>query len=88
MCCTTSIAKGRAQLKLRLNDGSQVNICPIQRKAERVLIEVFKRLALQMKKLGFQRVRPLAGGLNAWIDAGLPVVGRAVRPESRVAQAM
>ena len=26
---------------------------------------------------GFTRVRPLAGGLEAWVDAGLPVEGDA-----------
>jgi rhodanese-related sulfurtransferase len=37
-------------------------------------------VALQMKKLGFRRVRPLQDGLQAWIDGGLPLVERAVRP--------
>jgi rhodanese-related sulfurtransferase len=30
-------------------------------------------VALQLKKLGFTRVRPLAGGFQAWVDARYPV---------------
>jgi membrane protein DedA with SNARE-associated domain/rhodanese-related sulfurtransferase len=30
-------------------------------------------VALQLKRRGFKRVRPLAGGLDAWLAAGLPV---------------
>jgi rhodanese-related sulfurtransferase len=30
-------------------------------------------VALQLKKAGLDRVRPLAGGFEAWRDAGLPV---------------
>lgn len=41
---------------------------------------------LQMKKLGFLRVRPLEGGLRAWIEEGLPLVDRVVR-ESPAARA-
>jgi rhodanese-related sulfurtransferase len=31
------------------------------------------RLALQLKKAGIRRVRPLAGGLDAWREKGFPV---------------
>ena len=31
-----------------------------------------------MKKLGFVRVRPLAGGLGAWVEMNLPVDERVV----------
>jgi rhodanese-related sulfurtransferase len=30
-------------------------------------------VALQLKKAGMRNVRPLAGGFEAWRDAGLPV---------------
>jgi rhodanese-related sulfurtransferase len=30
-------------------------------------------LALQLRRRGFKHVRPLAGGLDAWVAAGLPV---------------
>jgi rhodanese-related sulfurtransferase len=30
-------------------------------------------VALQLKKAGMDRVRPLAGGFEAWRAAGLPV---------------
>jgi 3-mercaptopyruvate sulfurtransferase SseA len=36
-------------------------------------------VALQMKKLGFQRVRPLEGGFSAWVAAAYPVEDRVVR---------
>jgi 3-mercaptopyruvate sulfurtransferase SseA len=36
-------------------------------------------VALQMKKLGFQRVRPLEGGFAAWAKAAYPVEDRVVR---------
>jgi len=36
-------------------------------------------VALQMKKLGFQRVRPLEGGLTAWVAAEYPLEDRVVR---------
>jgi len=31
------------------------------------------RVALELRRRGFERVRPLAGGLRAWHDRGLPV---------------
>jgi rhodanese-related sulfurtransferase len=31
-------------------------------------------VALQLKKLGFTRVRPLAGGFQAWVEARYPMV--------------
>ncbi|MBI2959145.1 MAG: VTT domain-containing protein [Betaproteobacteria bacterium] len=31
------------------------------------------RVALQLRERGFLRVRPLAGGIDAWVSAGLPV---------------
>ena len=36
-------------------------------------------MALQMKKLGFKRVRPLEGGFKAWIAAEYPLEDRVVR---------
>jgi len=36
-------------------------------------------VALQMKKLGFTRVRPLEGGFKAWVAAAYPVEDRVVR---------
>jgi 3-mercaptopyruvate sulfurtransferase SseA len=36
-------------------------------------------VALQMKKLGFQRVRPLEGGIRAWVASEYPLEDRVVR---------
>jgi 3-mercaptopyruvate sulfurtransferase SseA len=30
-------------------------------------------VAFKLRQFGFTRIRPLAGGLEAWIEAGLPV---------------
>jgi 3-mercaptopyruvate sulfurtransferase SseA len=30
-------------------------------------------VALKLRQHGFTRIRPLAGGLEAWIEAGMPV---------------
>jgi 3-mercaptopyruvate sulfurtransferase SseA len=30
-------------------------------------------VALKLRQAGFTRIRPLAGGLEAWIAAGMPV---------------
>jgi rhodanese-related sulfurtransferase len=35
-------------------------------------------VALQMKKLGFERVHPLEGGLHGWLELNLPVEEREV----------
>lgn len=35
-----------------------------------------------MKKLGFERVHPLAGGLEAWMELNLPLEERAVVAEA------
>ena len=32
-------------------------------------------MAAKLRQYGFKRIRPLLGGLDAWIDAGLPVDG-------------
>jgi 3-mercaptopyruvate sulfurtransferase SseA len=32
-------------------------------------------VAAKLRQYGFTRIRPLSGGLDAWIDAGLPVAG-------------
>jgi 3-mercaptopyruvate sulfurtransferase SseA len=32
-------------------------------------------VAFKLRQLGFTRIRPLLGGLDAWIDAGMPVDG-------------
>jgi len=34
------------------------------------------RVALALRRIGFERVRPLAGGLRAWRDQGLPVTNQ------------
>jgi 3-mercaptopyruvate sulfurtransferase SseA len=34
-------------------------------------------VAAKLRQYGFTRIRPLLGGLDAWIDAGLPVDGAA-----------
>lgn len=33
-------------------------------------------MALKLKRFGIERVRPLAGGIEAWRDLSLPVVPR------------
>lgn len=35
-------------------------------------------MAHKLRQNGFTRIRPLLGGLDAWIEAGLPVDGEAV----------
>lgn len=30
-------------------------------------------MANKLRQTGFTRIRPLAGGLDAWIEAGLPI---------------
>ena len=35
-------------------------------------------MANKLRQIGFTRIRPLLGGLDAWIEAGLPVDGEAV----------
>jgi 3-mercaptopyruvate sulfurtransferase SseA len=30
-------------------------------------------VALKLRQAGFARIRPLLGGLEAWIEAGLPI---------------
>jgi len=32
-------------------------------------------VAFKLRQSGFTRIRPLLGGLEAWIEAGLPVEG-------------
>ena len=32
-------------------------------------------MANKLRQAGFTRIRPLLGGLDAWIEAGLPVDG-------------
>jgi rhodanese-related sulfurtransferase len=32
-------------------------------------------VAGKLRQYGFMRIRPLLGGLDAWIDAGMPVDG-------------
>ena len=32
-------------------------------------------MAQKLRQNGFTRIRPLLGGLDAWIEAGLPVEG-------------
>jgi rhodanese-related sulfurtransferase len=34
-------------------------------------------VAFKLRQAGFTRIRPLLGGLDAWIEAGLPVEGEA-----------
>ena len=35
-------------------------------------------MAAKLKERGFQRIRPLAGGFQAWVSAGFEVRGEAV----------
>ncbi|MGE5233000.1 MAG: rhodanese-like domain-containing protein [Acidobacteriota bacterium] len=32
-------------------------------------------MAGKLRALGFQRIRPLEGGFEAWVGAGLPIEG-------------
>jgi 3-mercaptopyruvate sulfurtransferase SseA len=41
-------------------------------------------VALRLKQKGFERVRPLAGGLHAWRALGYPVELVALPPETDV----
>jgi rhodanese-related sulfurtransferase len=43
-------------------------------------------VAGKLRQHGFTRIRPLLGGLDAWIDAGFPVDGE-VEAEARLAEA-
>jgi rhodanese-related sulfurtransferase len=43
-------------------------------------------VAGKLRQHGFTRIRPLLGGLDAWIDAGLPVDGEA-EAAARLAEA-
>jgi len=36
-------------------------------------------VAHKLQQIGFKRLRPLAGGLDAWIAAGQPIEGGAPR---------
>jgi rhodanese-related sulfurtransferase len=40
-------------------------------------------VAFKLRQAGFTRIRPLQGGLDAWIEAGLPVAGE--EPDARLA---
>jgi rhodanese-related sulfurtransferase len=42
-------------------------------------------VAGKLRQNGFTRIRPLLGGLDAWIEAGLPVDG-AVQAEAQLAK--
>jgi rhodanese-related sulfurtransferase len=37
-------------------------------------------VAAQLKERGFQRIRPLEGGFDAWVSAGFEVEGGPVVP--------
>jgi 3-mercaptopyruvate sulfurtransferase SseA len=39
-------------------------------------------VAFRLKQFGFTRIRPLRGGLDAWIEAGLPIAGAEPEPSS------
>lgn len=43
-------------------------------------------MAGKLRQHGFTRIRPLLGGLDAWIDAGFPVDAE-VEAEARLAEA-
>jgi len=43
-------------------------------------------VAGKLRQHGFTRIRPLLGGLDAWIDAGMPVDG-AIEAGARLAEA-
>jgi rhodanese-related sulfurtransferase len=55
------IAEGLAGVE---RDGEVVVYCACPNEASAV------KVAEQLRKLGFKRVRPLEGGIDAWIDAG------------------
>lgn len=38
-------------------------------------------MAAKLKERGFQRIRPLAGGFEAWVSAGFEVQEGALAPE-------
>jgi len=48
-------------------DGEVIVYCACPNEATAV------KVAQQLKRLGFKRIRPLRGGIDAWIDAGLQV---------------
>jgi rhodanese-related sulfurtransferase len=48
-------------------DGEVVVYCACPNEATAV------KVAKQLQKLGYKRIRPLQGGIDAWIDAGMKV---------------
>jgi rhodanese-related sulfurtransferase len=48
-------------------DGEVVVYCACPNEATAV------KVAQRLQKLGFKRIRPLHGGIDAWIEAGLEV---------------
>ena len=67
------------RLGQRANHDGRMPIPPIPRDCEVVLYcttpheLTSARLALQLRRRGFEHVRPLAGGLRAWHERGFPV---------------
>jgi membrane protein DedA with SNARE-associated domain/rhodanese-related sulfurtransferase len=61
----TKIAEGLADVP---TDGEVIVYCACPNEASAV------KVALKLRSLGFKRVRPLHGGIDAWIQAGLDVV--------------
>ncbi len=51
-------------LRRRGREGEVIVYCACPNEATAV------KVAQQLKKLGFKRVRPLLGGIDAWIEAG------------------
>ncbi len=39
-------------------------------------------MAARLKERGFQRIRPLAGGFQAWVSAGFEVEEEVLLPEA------
>jgi rhodanese-related sulfurtransferase len=48
-------------------DGEVIVYCACPNEATAV------KVAQRLQKLGFKRIRPLQGGIDAWIEAGLDV---------------
>ena len=64
-------------------DGEVIVYCACPNEASAV------KVAQKLRQLGFKRVRPLHGGIDAWIEAGLevenPMISEPSEPEDVVA---
>ncbi len=63
------------QLKSMMDRGEEVFVVDLRHAIDREEEpRTIPRVALQLKRRGVMRVRPLAGGLDAWIESGFPVI--------------